>query len=167
MFGCLRKKCLLTFLQRVRIHRKSSSIQLGHPIQHIFRTPDLFPMPQHGTVPQSTLSDSNAKSLTYQFCFRIFLTVLIRGNLMLTNQVVGKGAEILPANLAIHVVPQLDVDFRVIQPGVFQSFFPTPERPHPVNAFDQFRVTAFDGGNIERRAARVKPLDFTDDVPLD
>jgi hypothetical protein len=73
---------------------------------------------------------------------------------------VGEAAEISSADFAIDVVPQLDVDLRAIQAGVFQCSFPTPERPHRVNPFDQFRVTPFDGGNIERGTARMNPLDL-------
>ncbi len=77
--------------------------------------------------------------------------------------VIAERPKIASANFAIDVVPQLDVDLRVIQAGVFQRSFPTPEWSHRVNLFDQFRVTSFDGGDIERSTARVEALDFTND----
>lgn len=85
---------------------------------------------------------------------------------VLIDQMEGE-PEISSADFAIHVVTQLDVDLRVIQAGAFQRSFPTPVGSHRVNPFDQFRVTPFDGGNIERGTARVEPLDFTDDIPSD
>src|SRR5581483_11033876 len=79
---------------------------------------------------------------------------------------VTEPAEILSADFTIDVVAQLDVDLLVIQAGIFQGSFPTPERSNRVNPLNQSGVTSCDGGNVERSAARMEPLDFANDAFL-
>lgn len=137
-------------------------------VQQVLGRPDRFPMPEEcAPSVESVVSPLGPQFLAACLCAGKSGTIIFTIALMFASDMIRENLESLSAELALAEFLQFDPNLGIIQASILERPLPSPEWLYRVHLFDQVRIMAFYGRDVQCLTLLFQSLYLPDHFPLD